>query len=131
MLCQLRDWSSDVCSSDLAAARWLSQNADNELKVYVDDHSVKFLTFYEFPGRMEELPIDTNKFEPDSYIYFTAWNLDKKEITFAIAPGLRRHVSFDDIPGLITAIDSKDRIYTNGGAQILAPKYNLASCTGL
>ena len=109
---------------DGAAARWLSQNASKEVNVYVDDHGVKLLTFYEFLGRLEGLPRDANKLEPDSYIYLTTWNTAQDEMTYTIRKetGLRVHVSFDDIPGLKEAIESKSRIYANGGAQILAPK---------
>lgn len=116
---------------DGAAAQWLAQNVNDKTKVCVDAHSGKFLRLYEFPGDLPHFPLDASQMQEDNYIYFTAWNLDKKEITFAIAPGLRQHVSFDDIPGLTAVIEGRSRIYTNGDAQILAPKYNLASCTGL
>jgi uncharacterized membrane protein len=110
---------------DGAAAQWLAQKADNETEVYVDSHNFRPLLFYDFPGHLIHLPLDardTSELQEDSYIYFTAWNTEKKEITFAIGPGLRRHISFDDIPGLTTTIDNKNRVYSNGGAQILAPR---------
>jgi len=109
---------------DGASARWLSQNANSELNVYVDSHSVKLLTFYEFPGKLEGFPRDATKLEHDSYIYFTAWNTAKNEVTYTFVnkPGFRQSVSLDEIPGLTKAIESKDRIYNNGGAQILGPE---------
>lgn len=59
----------------------------------------------------------------DSYIYFTSWNTAQNEVTYASSgkPGLRQHVSLNDIPGLTEAINSKNRIYNNGGAQVLGP----------
>ena len=107
---------------DGAAARWLSQNVTNEVKVYVDSHSGKILAFYEFPGKMEQLPKDAAKLKPDSYIYFTAWNTATNEATYSgRGPGLRQHVNLDDIPGLKAAIESRNKIYNNGAAQVLAP----------
>jgi uncharacterized membrane protein len=108
---------------DGAAARWLMQKVTNETNVYVDSHSSKLLTFYEFPGKIEQLPGDAAKLKPYNYVYFTTWNVAKNEVTFTISrqPGLRQNVGFDDIPGLRTAIKSKNLIYEDGGAQILAP----------
>ena len=107
---------------DGAAAKWLTQRAGDETNVYCDSHTRRPLLIHEFQGHFIHLPRDASELQEDSYIYFTAWNLHKGEVTFAIAPGLRKHISFADIPGLITVIEGKNRIYTNGGAQILAPK---------
>ena len=107
---------------DGAAAKWVAQNVSDETKVYVDSHSGRLLRLHRFTGHLIHFPLDASQLQEDNYAYFTAWNLDKKEITVAIAPGLRRHIGFDDIPGLIIAIKDRNRIYTNGGAQILAPK---------
>jgi uncharacterized membrane protein len=108
---------------DGAAARWLMQRANNETNVYVDSHSSKLLRFYEFPGEIKGVPRDDAKLKPDTYIYFTTWNIARNEVTFTISrqPGLRQHVRFDDIPALETAIKSKNLVYEDGGAQILAP----------
>jgi len=103
---------------DGAAARWLTQQASAETKVYTDHHTFRPLVLHEFPGQIVGLPLDASELAEDSYIYFTAWNTEKKEITFAIGPGLRRPISFDDIPGLTTAIEGKNRIYNNAGAQV-------------
>jgi uncharacterized membrane protein len=109
---------------DGAAARWLSQSTSSKDNVYVDSHSGKLLTFYEFPGKLEQLPRDAIKLKPDSYIYFSVWNISRSEVTFTLLgkPGLRQHVRFDDIPGLMSVVESKNRIYNNGGAEILGPR---------
>jgi uncharacterized membrane protein len=107
---------------DGAAAKWLTQQADYETKVYTDYHASKPLVFYEFPGQIVSLPLDAGKLSEDNYFYFSTWNMDTGELTFAVSSGLRKHVSFDGIPGLITAMEGKNRVYSNGGAQILAPR---------
>ena len=107
---------------DGAAAQWLAQKAGDKTNVYLDGHAGLLLGFEKFSGHLMGFPRDASKLQEDDYFYFTSWNMDKKEITSDIAPGLRKNTSFDDIPGLITAIESKNRIYANGGAQILAPK---------
>jgi len=129
---------------DGAAAEWLSQRAGNETNVYCDSHTGKLLIFSKFPGHVIHLPPDVDKLKKDpkldiskypaflitpsqygnelladGYLYFTAWNTERKEVTFATLPGLRRAISFSGIPGLTGTIDSKDRIYNNGGAQVL------------
>ncbi len=114
---------------DGAAARWLAQRVDTNTRVYVDIHSGSLLLFYDFPGKLIALPQDASKIKEDGYIYFTAWNMSKGEMTFVVyqrpeqpIAGLRRSISLAEIPGLITVIEGKNRIYNNGGAQILAPK---------
>ncbi len=104
---------------DGAGAEWLAQKAGDESNVYADHHAHRLVWFYSFPGQAAYLPRKATELEEGSYLYFTAWNLAKHEITFATAPGLRQHIAFNDISGLSHVIDSKNRIYNNGGAQIL------------
>ena len=106
---------------DGAAARWLAQRASDETKVYTDHHASKILRFYGFPNQITAVPCDASKLPESSYIYLSTWNTEHRELTFAIAPGLRKHVGFGDIPGLTTVVDVKNRVYDNGGAQMLAP----------
>ena len=101
---------------DGAAAEWLTQKTGDETKVWADQHTGRFLWYHGLRGQI------IGGLSEDSYMYFTTWNIDKEEAVFAIGPGLRQHVSFDNIPGLKRAIEDKNRIYNNGGAQILAPK---------
>ena len=108
---------------DGTAARWLSQNTNGEVNVYIDGHSGKLLAFYGFPGNIKLLPRNAAESDFENYIYFTTWNTSRRELTYAAykKPGLRQYASFGDITGLEEAIKNKDRIYNNGGAQILAP----------
>ncbi|MCJ7515975.1 MAG: DUF2206 domain-containing protein [Dehalococcoidia bacterium] len=115
---------------DGAAAEWLiAKKSDDSAKIYVDSHAAKLLYagFSEDPRlsgalyspQLAGFPPNATELQEDNYVYFTAWNIDKKELTFAIGPGLRRHCSFADIPGLTRAIENKNRIYNNDGAQVL------------
>jgi uncharacterized membrane protein len=110
---------------DGSAARWLAQRASDETKVYADHHTCRPLALSEFPGQILGLPLDASKLAEDSYIYLSTWNTEKGELTFAVGPGLRKPVRFSCIPGLNTTMEGKNRVYNNGGAQILAPSYSL------
>ena len=99
-------------------AEWLSQRGSDENSVYTDSHTSRPFCSLDFQGHLTHFARDASKLKEDGYIYFTAWNIDKEEITFAVLPGLRQHISFDDIPGLTTIIEGKNRIYSNGGAQV-------------
>jgi uncharacterized membrane protein len=106
---------------DGSAASWLAQRASDESHVYTDDHTFKILQFYGFPGQTTAIPYDAGKLPENSYVYLSTWNTNKSELTFAIASGLRKQVGFGNIPGLIEDIEGRNRVYYNGGAQILAP----------
>jgi uncharacterized membrane protein len=107
---------------DGAAAQWLTQHAGDETKVYTDHHTYRPLMFSEFPGQILRLPFDASKLPKDSYIYLSTWNMNKGELTFAVGPGLRKYVSFSCVPGLNTAMEGENKVYNNGGAQVLAPR---------
>jgi uncharacterized membrane protein len=107
---------------DGAAAQWLSENTGDEAQVYVGAHSSRPLMHYGFAGPINRLPSDAygaRESLEEGYIYLTTFESANREVTFAVGPGLRRLVSFDDIPGLTVIMDKKNRIYTNGGAQVL------------
>ena len=102
---------------DGAAAGWLAQKASDETVVHYDNG--RPLLIHEVPGHLIGLQQDASEFPEDGYVYFSARNISKRELTFAINPGVIRSISFDDFPGLTAAIEGKKRIYNNGGAQIL------------
>jgi hypothetical protein len=54
------------------------------------------------------------------YAFLTSWNIEKQEISVNRGVGLRLSISFDEL-GLHDIIESRNRIYNNGGAQVLAP----------
>jgi uncharacterized membrane protein len=107
---------------DGAGADWLVQRLGDEHTVYADVHSYKLLgDRTELRGRRIKFPEGMGELLPDSYIYFRTRNIDKQEITFWTGIGLRRPVSFDET-GLTPIIEARNRIYDNGGAQVLAPR---------
>jgi uncharacterized membrane protein len=95
--------------------------AEEDCVVYADHHSGKlFLEQIDFPCKGSEFSRDTKEVQPTSYFYFRAWNIQKKALTFATTYAGRQSISFDDLPAVTYVIDSGDRIYNNGGAQVLA-----------
>jgi len=114
---------------DSAGVDWLLGRLGAEHTICVDCHGV--LLFIERAGLHCQLcgfQRDVSEVPEDSYMYFRTWNIDRQEITFQplIRPGLayiglRQSVSFDEL-GLDKVIESRNRIYNNGGAQILAPR---------
>jgi len=111
---------------DGAGVDWLAQNFDDESFVHADSHGC--LLLYEYPelrgrlsglaqgrGRLSELALPE-----DGYIFLRAWNIEKQELTSCAGIGLRRSRSFDEL-GFGDIIESTNRIYCNGGAQVLAP----------
>jgi uncharacterized membrane protein len=119
------DVSTVFTAQDVAARDWVSKVAEEDHPVYVDHHSGKLLgtqtgcviKVYQFP-----LDIRGQKLYSPSYIYLRTWNTQKELLTFGTAYAARQGISLDHIPGLITAFESSDRIYTNGGAQILVSR---------
>jgi uncharacterized membrane protein len=107
---------------DGAGADWLVQRLSDKHIIYADAHSNKLLgDRTELRGRRIKFPEDMGELPSGSYIYFRTWNVDRREITFWAGIGLRRQVSFDEI-GLTPIIEARNRIYDNGGAQVLAPR---------
>jgi hypothetical protein len=48
-----------------------------------------------------------------------AWTVQNKKVTFATGYAARQSVSFDDLPWFRQILEKADRIYNNGGAQVL------------
>jgi len=109
---------------DGAAAEWLAQRSDSKTRVYAGDHEIRPLRFYKLQGRFLRLPqkpVRDANFKQGGYIYLTSWDVDREEITYTTDPGLRVHISFYDIRGLADIMANKNKVYDNGGAQVLAP----------
>jgi uncharacterized membrane protein len=122
------DFSGLFNLQDGYAAYWLSQHSDDKTSLVTDQHANRIIQFYEFSGTIGGISLDASSPAANSYIYLTRWNVEKNELTFAMFPGLkksnaglRKHFSFQDIPGLDAVINGKDLVYNNGGARILAP----------
>ena len=123
------DVSTVYTRQDIAAARWLSNVGKDSYCIYTDGHSRLAFPVGEGPLvpraerrlRFGGLRSGTEDMSFPSYIYFRAFNTEKKMLTFATAYAARQSIDFDDIPGLTQLVESTNRIYNNGGAQVLAP----------
>ena len=113
------DLAGVLYSQDGAAAHWISRNSDNTTGVYADRHAANLLRFYDFPGLIREFTRDATSMQLNSYLYLDSVNINRGNITFAVATGLRQFVAFKDIPGLERNIKQSNRIYNSGGAQLL------------
>ena len=103
---------------DEAAADWLAPNLDDESIVHADSPGCLFLSGRpEFRSRVQGFNLELTE---GMYAFLTSWNIERQEISHNVGIGLRQSVSFDEL-GLHDIIESKNRIYNNGGAQILAP----------
>lgn len=106
---------------DGAAAQWLSQNAPENSRIYVDDHTAQVLKFYSIDKeRLSRYPQTLDEFQEGYYAFLSSWNVSKGELTFAVGPGLRRHIKMEDLPGLHDA-EHMNQLYFNGGAKVLSP----------
>ena len=115
------DVSTVFTKQDDTAADWLSGAAEADHPVYVDHHSAYLLSMQVgSPCKVRSFPHDTKERElsSTSYIYLRTWNTQKKMLTFPTAYAARQSISFDDLP-FVTALEKGDKIYDNGGAQIL------------
>jgi len=102
---------------DEAAADWLGPHLRDDSIVQADSAGCLFLF-----GRPEFRHRITSLIElrEGMYAFLTSWNIEKQEISVNRGVGLRLSISFDEL-GLHDIIESKNRIYNNGGAQVLAP----------
>jgi uncharacterized membrane protein len=114
------DVSTVFTKQDVTAAEWFSRVAEEDCVVYADHHSSKlFVEQIDFPCKQAGVPSNTKEVRFPSYFYFRAWNIQKKALTFGTTYAGRQSVSFDDLPGVTYIIESGNRIYNNGGAQVL------------
>jgi uncharacterized membrane protein len=119
------DVTTTFTKQDTAAADWLSGVAKEDCQVYVDHHSGKLLGIQVgLPCPALEFPHDAKAEElsSPSYSYLRTWNTQKKQLTFGTGYAARQSVSFDDLPWFTQTLEKGDKIYDNGGAQILLVK---------
>lgn len=114
------DLNTVFTRQDIAAASWLCKVSKEEASVYVDDHSGKlFVNQIDFPCKTAGITYDIPNIGSTGYVYLRAWNVQNKEVTFATGYATRQSVSFEDLPRFQQIIEGADRIYSNGGAQVL------------
>jgi uncharacterized membrane protein len=125
------DINTVFTEQDLTAATWLSNTAGDDYPVF-SDYTSRFALPYYFGDekgaehawrftRMRSFPVEVRDMTFPCYIYFRAWNIDNKMLTFATGSAARQSVSFDYVQGLPQLVGRGNEIYNNGGAQILMP----------
>jgi uncharacterized membrane protein len=125
------DINTVFTGQDLTAATWLSNTAGDDYPV-LNDYTSSFAFPYFFGDeegpehawrhtRMSPFPVEVRDMTFPCYIYFRAWNINNKMLTFATGPAARQSVSFDCIPWLPQLVERGNAIYNNGGAQVLMP----------
>ena len=107
---------------DGAGDDWLWQRLSDEDTVYTDLYGWLFIGYETKSKQISGFPRDMGQVPEDSYIYFRTQNIYRQEITYiGETYGCRKSVSFSEA-GVNDLIKSKNRIYNNGGAQVLAPR---------
>ena len=114
------DLNTVFTRQDLTAASWLCKEAGGDEPVYADHHSSKLsLNPIDFPCNITEVPYNTKEIGIPGYFYLRAWNIESEALTFGSGYATRQSVSFDDLPWYRVTMKTADRIYSNGGAQVL------------
>ncbi len=100
---------------------WFSVVAQADYLVYADHHGSRLPgNRIEFFGQVRAFSRDTKgKLPSPSYIYLRTWNTQKRVLTFGTAYAARQSMSFDNLPWFILAMSRANKIYDNGGGQIL------------
>jgi len=114
---------------DGAGADWLEHMTSDEDIIFTDLYSGLLLghenrPFGQISGILGLEPhwsqVSEERYK-NSYIYFRTWNTDRQEITYPTGIiGCRKSASFNEA-GVDDLFKSKNRIYNNGGAQVLGP----------
>jgi uncharacterized membrane protein len=115
------DLNTVFTEQDLAAAGWLCEIPKGDAPVYVDYNTSKlFVNQFDFPCKIRGIGYEVPEVGSNGYVFLRAWTIQNKKVTSATGYATRISVSFDDLPRFSGMIGAADRIYNNGGAQVLA-----------
>lgn len=106
-----------------AVVQWLPDVVDKNLFINSDQYG-KLSLLFSLYQQAKALPADVKEVPKDEYIFLRTWNLEKSELIFLIRNGEKvtfKHVGLSDLPELSEQIASKNLIYNNRGAKVLAP----------
>jgi uncharacterized membrane protein len=127
MSMSLSNYREDFTNFDwkeCAAANWLTHDSNNEIIVYSDEYG-RLLLIGTIHGKADRLPFDVNEIRNDSYIYLRKRNIEKNIVTIMVvdkAISQVESINIYDIPGLAANMDSRNLVYSNTGAHILASR---------
>jgi uncharacterized membrane protein len=110
--------STAFMKQDIAAADWYFEVSEDGYPVGVDYNSQYLLWQHEIGGGIAWSLSNPNMCLP-SYIFLGTWNIEKKQLIQGTSYAARKHINFEDMPAFTQALRLSDRIYDNGGAQIL------------
>ncbi|MBN2463318.1 MAG: DUF2206 domain-containing protein [Dehalococcoidia bacterium] len=124
------DINTVFTKQDVADATWLSEMAADGYPIYSDLHSKlafpdtwgdeeAFATAIERRARMPGLPSGFQDMSFPCYIYFRAWNIGNRMLTFGTGYATRLSSYLDNLPWFVELIDESDMIYNNGSAEVL------------
>ena len=123
---RLAPWKFDNAyfnDREVSGAEWLDSVSGERTIVTGDGTSSSLLSFWYSPGSSRRSFVALKREVPKSaYIYLRTWNIEKQEVK--VADPIREvseHINLEDIPELRDAINIRDKIYDNGGAQVFAP----------
>ncbi len=124
---QLNTWNYDALyfnEREVSGAEWLDSVSGERIIVTGDSFSRDLLSFWFPKGTFYRIIIIylNDKVPKSAYIYLRTWNVEKQEIImYDPIRETNEHINPEDIPELRDAINVRNKIYDNGGAQIFAP----------
>ncbi|MFC2050560.1 DUF2206 domain-containing protein [Chloroflexota bacterium] len=135
------DLSTTFARQDVSAAEWLTERTSTNSRTYTDYQGSRifinkdiissniiemqsFITetgFLPDPDTVKELLRQARPKESITpyYFYLRKWNVQTGGLTFGGGYATRQKICFADFPWFAQATANADRIYDNGGAQIL------------
>jgi uncharacterized membrane protein len=120
-----------ICSNEREAigSKWLSRSTDDDSLVYGDllmPYIIADFFHVACIGRrmMHFSGGNFERMSNEGYIYLRSWNIEKHEIRMVnprASISELPHINIGDVPELVNKINRRNKVYTNGGAQIFAP----------
>ena len=120
-------WNNDSMyynEREVSGAEWLDSTSGDRFFVVGDAFSTDLLTFWSSRGSsygVSRIALEKNVHKND-YIFFRMWNVEKQEVL--VTDPIREtseYINPEDIPVLCDAINIRNKVYDNGGAQVFAP----------
>jgi uncharacterized membrane protein len=110
---------------EVSGAEWLDGVSGERTIVAGDGTSCSYLLslWFRLGSSRRSFGISLKREVPKSaYIYLRTWNIEKQEvIVYHGIRGTSEHINPEDIPVLRDAINIRNKIYDNAGAQVFAP----------
>ncbi len=106
---------------EIFGAKWLSDKSADNLGVYADSNGLYALLVGRWVGKQEKFPADAEQIK-EGYLYLRSWNIEKNEILILTKPKaqpVKEYINLQNDPVYFVVINSKNKIYDNGGSQIL------------